>query len=94
MEQGKNLEVFAVAIIGFLDMGNEAHEPDGLELFAGDGSLQAAHYVDRLASIELWEIDGDRRRSVLRPASPFSARSDTSDRQHPGNGGGERTSSL
>jgi len=43
-----------------LDLGIEAHELDGLELFAGDGNLQAAHYVDRLASIELWEIDGDR----------------------------------
>lgn len=48
-------------VLGWLgDMGMATHELASLELFAGDGKMQAAHYVDRLASVELWEVDGDR----------------------------------
>lgn len=39
--------------------GVQAGDLAGLELFAGDGRRQVQHYIDRLASLELWEVDED-----------------------------------
>ena len=43
----------------------------GLELFAGDGRRQVEHYADRLASVELWEIDPECSR-VLQARYPLA----------------------